>query len=119
MSLKLCTRCRKVHKIGERCNADDIRGKVLVNRDDAKIQRFYSSSRWTRLSKDIKVRDGCCIRCWNKLRKFTNTELEVHHIDKLTTATGWNNRYNADRLITLCAECHRYIDNVNAGQLDF
>ena len=119
MGLKLCTRCKKVHKIGERCKAKDIRGKVLVNGDNAKIQRFYNSNSWRKTRDDVKVRDGCCIRCWTKFNRFNNKGLEVHHIDKLTTAKGWENRCNVDRLITLCVDCHRYIDTVKDGVLDF
>lgn len=117
ISYKLCTKCKKVHKIGTRCNIKDIKPKAMDNAD--KIQMFYNTSQWRRTRDNVKIRDGCCIRCLVKFKKFNNTKLEVHHIYKLSTVIGWDNRYKEDKLITLCQKCHRYVNVFNNGKLDF
>lgn len=116
MGLYKCPRCKTIVDETHVCSSARRR---IADISEAKVQRFYSGSKWTKLSKDIKVRDGCCMRCLIKYNKFINDRLEVHHIDKLVTAEGWDNRYNRDKLVTLCKECHRHIDNVLNGVLDF
>ena len=71
---------------------------------------------WRR--EEIKSLDkGICQRCLIKFGIITIENLEVHHIEPLTTK--WEKRLQNDNLITLCLQCHRWIDIKNNGRLDF
>ena len=60
---------------------------------------------------------GLCVRCLLKYGIVTTEHLEVHHIEPLIQY--WEKRLQNDNLITLCVQCHRFIDMRNNGKLDF
>ncbi len=54
------------------------------------------------------------IKC---ITEQTYENLEIHHIEPLTVK--WEKRLQNDNLITLCVQCHRFVDRCNNGNLDF
>ena len=81
-------------------------------------ERILFSKAWKDKREEIKSLDkGICQRCLIKFGIVTIENLEVHHIEPLTTK--WERRLQNDNLITLCLQCHRWIDIKNNGRLDF
>jgi hypothetical protein len=63
--------------------------------------------RWQKRRLEILDRDGwSCRRCKDRIK-----ELHVHHVYYEKGFDPWD--YNDDMLITLCVECHKWIDIEN------
>ena len=83
-----------------------------------KVNKFYSSKLWKSKREEIKALDkGLCQRCLIKFGIVTMENLETHHIEPLIVK--WDKRLQNNNLITLCIQCHRYVDIKNNGKLDF
>lgn len=99
--------CGKKHPIGTKCPN---KMKDLNN--------FYWSKEWKLTRKSVIERDKhLCQRCLIKFGKVTTDKLEVHHIKKLNSNRDMG--LLESNLITLCLHCHRYVDCLNDGELDF
>lgn len=99
--------CGEKHPIGTKC--------PNKNKD---INSFYWSKSWKKTRKTVLNRDHfLCQRCLLKFGKITTDHLEVHHIKKMNTNKDL--ALDESNLITLCLHCHRFIDGLEDGTLDF
>ena len=90
-----------------RSHSDRVRTKRPLGykeppRNDKVAEGIHSSSRWTRLSRQIRSERPLCERCQEEGRLFPSTE--VHHIRKCETHPEL--AYNPSNLRALCKECH-------------
>ena len=113
-----CEVCYQIHdsnEVGFKCpNRNKFKYKTEHQKE---IQRFYGSTRWSKLRSAIVTRDKCCMRCLSLRDLYVVDKLEVHHIKPIELY--WEERFNPSNLVTLCVQCHRYVDNANNGELDF
>ena len=111
-------KCGKQHPIGTECPNKYKYKKEFANEDNIKANKFYASKSWKEKREEIKALDkGLCQRCLLKFGIITMERLEIHHIEPLTVK--WEKRLQNNNLITLCLQCHRFIDIKNNGKLDF
>ena len=111
-------KCGKQHPIGTECPNKYKYKKDHASENNKKVNKFYSSKAWKDKREEIKALDrGLCQRCLNKFGIITTEHLEIHHIEPLILY--WEKRLQNDNLITLCTQCHRWIDIKNNGRLDF
>lgn len=73
-------------------------------RDDKAAVAIRASSRWTRLSKQIRAAFPICQRC-EELGGPLRASEEVHHVKKVQTHPHL--AYNPANLRALCRDCHR------------
>ena len=126
MSKKYCSKCRKIHEVGE-CNKEptlvekDIADKKKrdnkrkqyktydeMTEEELMIQKFYNSKEWRKKRDEILTRsNGLCVICWllGRVRSATS----VHHIKKLREHFGL--RLDDDNLIALCRSCHELVED--------
>lgn len=113
-----CSICGKKHLLGEQCPNRWKSKREKYSDKTKQANQFYNSKAWQSKREQIKSLDrGLCQRCLIKFNYLTMEGLEVHHIEPLTTM--WEKRLLTSNLITLCVNCHRYVDMVNNGKLDF
>jgi len=118
MARKYNCRCGQSHIVGEECPNRYKYKRQNASEINKKVNQFYTSKDWTIKKEQIKTRDkGMCQRCLIKFERITITDLEIHHIEKLMVR--WEKRLQDDNLVCLCKRCHRYIDMMNNGELDF
>ena len=111
-------KCKKRHKVGESC--PNIHKYKYQNQTEhqKKQNQFYHTKRWIDKRESVKKMDkGVCQRCLIKHKIYTTEYLEVHHIKKLMSF--WELRFDENNLITLCHTCHRQIELMYDGELDF
>lgn len=74
----------------------------------ARVYRLYRSKAWRGpggVRAQVLTRDKrTCVFCLREERLVPANE--VHHIERLGTASGWRNRLNPDACVSLCEECH-------------
>ena len=79
-------------------------------------QKLYARSEWRTLSAAIFWRDRYhCQRCQSPHR--TDNKLHAHHIKPW--AGNPTERFNADNLVTLCGECHRWVHSKKNAQREY
>ena len=111
-------KCGQKHPVGTECPNKYKYKRENSSEENKFVNRFYNSKAWKDKREEIKSLDkGICQRCLIKFGIVTIENLEVHHIEPLTTK--WERRLQNDNLITLCLQCHRWIDIKNSGRLDF
>ena len=111
-------KCGKQHPIGTECPNKYKYKKENSSEENKKVNKFYSSKLWKSKREEIKALDkGLCQRCLIKFGIAMMENLEIHHIEPLTVK--WEKRLQNNNLITLCVQCHRYVDIKNNGKLDF
>ena len=111
-------KCGELHPVGEPCPHKYKYKKDHGTENNKKANKFYSSKEWKSKRKEIIGLDkGLCVRCLLKYGIVTTEHLEVHHIEPLIKY--WEKRLQNDNLITLCVNCHRFVDLKNNGKLDF
>lgn len=110
-------KCGTKHEVGTECVNKWKYKRDNLSEEGKKVNRFYSSKAWKDKREEIKSRDVFCQRCKAKFNLFTYENLEIHHIEPL--AIKWEKRLQNDNLITLCVQCHRFVDRCNNGNLDF
>lgn len=69
-----------------------------------KYQRFYHSTRWTRLSRSYRSRNPLCVECL-KHGRYVKAQV-VDHIEPIRTEKGWQERWNESNFQSLCIACH-------------
>lgn len=107
--LRSCSRCGKLHKIGERCNVAYQREYKSTYNE----RKLRSTNKWTEKSEEIrKDSKFLCAVCYDKgIYQYNN--LEIHHIKKLRERPDLLlDNYN---LICLCNKCHKLAD---AGMIE-
>ena len=126
MSKKYCSRCRKIHEVGE-CNKEptlvekDIAEKKKrdnkrktyktydeMTEEELMIQKFYNSKEWRKKRDEILARsNGLCVICWllGRVRSATS----VHHIKKLRE--HFELRLDNNNLIAVCRDCHELVES--------
>ena len=126
MSKKYCSKCRKIHELGE-CNKTpnvvemDIAEKkkrdskrkqyktyAEMSEEELMIQKFYNSKEWRKKRDEILARsNGLCVVCWllGRVRSATS----VHHIKKLRE--HFELRLDDNNLIAVCRECHELVES--------
>ena len=111
-------KCGQQHPIGTECpNKHNYREQHRTE-ERKKANKFYNTKQWQLKREEIKTLDkGLCQRCLIKFNIMTYEQLEVHHIEPLLIK--WEKRLQNNNLITLCRQCHNYIDKCNNGKLDF
>ena len=111
-------KCGKQHPIGTECPNKYKYKKDHSSEENVKVNKFYASKLWKNKREEIKALDkGLCQRCLLKFGIITMERLEIHHIEPLSVK--WEKRLQNDNLITLCLQCHRFVDIKNNGRLDF
>ena len=111
-------KCGDLHPIGEPCPNKNKYNKDHLSEKGKKANNFYKSKVWKDKREEIKSLDkGLCQRCLIKFGIITTNGLEIHHIEPLNIK--WEKRLQNDNLITLCKQCHIYLDKRNNGELDF
>ena len=104
--LKACSRCGKIHPHGYVCT----KGKKYSGGNERKLRNTYQ---WYEKSKEIRDKANyLCEVCRDK-GIYNLTDLEVHHITKLTEAPEL--LLENENLICLCIMHHKQADN---GELD-
>lgn len=104
--LKACSRCGKIHPHGYVCT----KGKKYSGGEERKLRNTYQ---WYEKSKEIRDKANyLCEVCRDK-GIYNLTDLEVHHITKLTEAPEL--LLENENLICLCIMHHKQADN---GELD-
>ena len=74
--------------------------------DEAMIKRFAEIDHWSKIRQAVLDRDGhACQSCDIEIGKF-----HIHHI--LPKRLGGSDHF--DNLITVCAKCHRKVENIDA-----
>ena len=126
MSKKYCSKCRRIHEVGE-CNKEptlvekDIADKKKrdnkrktyktydeMTKEELMIQKFYNSKEWRKKRDEILARsNGLCVVCWliGRVRSATS----VHHIKKLRE--HFELRLDDNNLIAVCRECHELVES--------
>lgn len=100
-----CKYCSGMHQRGFNCAFAPKRTKEPNNNTS-----FRSSYKWGNKSKEIRLRDKyLCQYCLNKDQKISIDNIEVHHIEPLST--NYALRLDNNNLISLCAPCHKLADN--------
>ena len=101
MRYKSCSRCGKVHIVGQECP----KMRTYTRTDD---RRLRSKWKWTEKSKEIREKaNHLCEVCRDK-GVITYNDIEVHHITKIREdGGGLLDNYN---LIVLCQEHHKQAD---------
>ena len=111
-------RCGQQHEVGTECPNKYKYKRENSSEQNKMVNKFYATRQWREKREEIKSLDkGICQRCLIKFGIVTLEHLEVHHIEPLTVK--WEKRLQNDNLITLCVNCHRWIDIKNNGRLDF
>ena len=111
-------RCGELHPVGTECPHKSKYAKEKGSENNKKANEFYRSKAWKSKRKEIIGLDkGLCVRCLLKYGIVTTEHLEVHHIEPLIQY--WEERLQNNNLITLCVQCHRFVDMKNNGKLDF
>lgn len=111
-------KCGQKHPIGTECPNKYKYRRENSSEENKIVNKFYTSKSWREKREEIKSLDkGLCQRCLIKFGIVTTERLEIHHIEPLTVK--WEKRLQNDNLITLCVQCHRWIDIKNNGRLDF
>lgn len=111
-------KCGQKHPIGTECPNKYKYKRENSSEENKIVNKFYTSKSWREKREEIKSLDkGLCQRCLIKFGIVTTERLEIHHIEPLTVK--WEKRLQNDNLITLCVQCHRWIDIKNNGRLDF
>lgn len=104
--LKACSRCGKIHPHGYVCT----KGKKYSGEGERKLRDSY---RWKEKRQEIRDKANyLCEVCRDK-GIYTISDLEVHHITKLTEAPEL--LLDNDNLICLCVMHHKMAD---AGELN-
>lgn len=107
---RICRKCGSVHLKNERCNRSidpRIRSVKPINKYRNDWSGFISSKAWRSKRKYILNRDGgICICCYQKYGRVM-TANHVHHIEKIND----ENKLDDNNLISLCAVCHKRIDD--------
>lgn len=81
-------------------------------RTDVEAVSIRSSSKWTRLSRQIRCERPICEECLNKGGPLKPSQ-EVHHIVKVQSNP--NLAFDPANLMALCKECHLEIENRENG----
>lgn len=111
-------KCGQKHPIGTECPNKYKYKRENSSEENKIVNKFYTSKSWREKREEIKSLDkGLCQRCLIKFGIVTTERLEIHHIEPLTVK--WEKRLQNNNLITLCIQCHRWIDIKNNGRLDF
>lgn len=72
-------------------------------REEPHIQSFYNSTRWRRLSKQVKLRDDyMCQECLRN-GSYTTADVTDHIIE---VKDDWERRWDVSNMESLCHECH-------------
>lgn len=66
---------------------------------------FYLTSAWRRVSKQVRLRDGCCVRCG------ATANLTAHHLYGLAAGDP----LDAAECVTLCRGCHGIVDGARGA----
>ncbi len=106
-----CKYCGRIHERGFECEQKKKAVQFRFNkrgRTNKDIDRFHSSYKWTRKSKEIRARDKyicqvCKRQLYNPYREIETEDIEVHHI--IPVCECWDMRLDNDILISLC-RCH-------------
>lgn len=111
--LKSCKYCGRIHDDKCVCNY-----KPKYKKRGDRVDKFHSSSHWTRMAIYIKQRDHyLCQACLHGIDgkgiRYTIDNLGVHHIESVDSA--WDKRFDYDNLITLCREHHEMAES---GRID-
>ena len=126
MSKKYCSKCRKIHELGE-CKKEptlvekDIADKKKrdnkrktyktfdeMTEEELRIQKFYNSKEWRTKREEIMARsNGLCVICW--LLGRVKSATSVHHIKKLRE--HFELRLDDNNLIAVCRECHELVES--------
>lgn len=106
--LRVCCRCGLIHDHKDKCSKRVATRNVTIQQD--KLNRFYRSYQWQKL-KNLKRREELyqCEIC-RLLEKIGYAD-EIHHIKKIGTVEGWEDRLDYDGLMAVCVDHHRRIDN--------
>lgn len=126
MAVRLCPRCGKPVKKGEKCLKCDTRsckrpnhGTRTAEQERArnvseKWRKDYSSSVYQQNRQRVCARqNGCCARCGKPVATFragkwyTGKYGGIHHVNALSQG-GSNTDVN--NLVLLCTQCHNQID---------
>ena len=100
--LKYCAKCGKFHD-------HNFRHKDNRRKKNDEMRSFYSSRRWSELSRYIRERDNNLCQWCLVHDEFVTKNLSVHHIKKAEQFEDL--RYDELNLITLCSTCHADADN--------
>ncbi len=101
--LKSCKYCGRIHDRKHDCGQIPKRQKRSTS-----ITKFRSGGSWQKKRNTIINLDkGLCVAC-KKLKIYTYSDLEVHHIVPLSE--DWDLRLEEDNLITLCEGHHDQAD---------
>ena len=110
--LKMCSKCHRLVPYNHVCST-----KRVYHRDDQQNKKIRSSSRWTKLSRLIKIRDGgidqAAINGLDGAPYLVSTNLEVHHITPLSEDKS--KAYDPNNLITLSSATHK---KAESGDID-
>ena len=126
MSKKYCSRCRKIHEVGQCKKEPTLVEKDIADRkkrdnkrktyktydemteEELMIQKFYNSKEWRTKREQILARsNGLCVICWS-LGKVCSAS-SVHHIVKLRD--NFDLRLTDNNLIAVCRDCHELVES--------
>lgn len=99
---KTCTKCGKVHRVGEACTV-----KRIYQPD--RERKLRSTYRWTEKSKDIRERAHYLCEVCKANGVITYEGVEVHHITKVKEDES--KLLDDFNLICLCTAHHKQADN--------
>ena len=99
--LKSCSRCGKLHELGQRCYANTNQ----YYKGNAEIRAFRNSREWHAKTEEIRQRDKQLCQMCLKNNIFNYKQIEIHHIIPLSI--DWQKRLDNYNLVALCNTCHR------------
>lgn len=107
--LRVCSKCNLIHDHRFKCNSKVATRNAKHEQD--KLNKFYRSYQWRKL-KELKRKDILyqCEIC-SFLGKIGFSD-EVHHVLKISTPLGWNDRLTYEGLLGVCVMHHREIDKL-------
>lgn len=101
---KTCYKCREKYEIGTNCSCLNKHNKQLLATQGID-DRFYVSTPWIKLRKQIIYRDGAhCKRCYHKFGIINTSNLQVHHI--IARSVNKALELEPTNLVTVCKTCN-------------
>ena len=96
-----CSECLAERRVSQKRDRDyKIEYEKRVESEDPRYRRFYRSNEWRLVSRHYANSVGYrCEECgaWGT---------DVHHVEPIQTAEGWERRFDETNLKMLCVRCH-------------